>query len=554
MVRLRAIVLAAAVSVLAAGCGRAGHGEALDRIGALVEDDAAAAASALDSLDRGVMDEAQGNYYDFLKLKSDDKRYERHKSDSTIVRLMEYYRGTEMEAEVTYYAGRVYSDLGDYPTALRYFQDANEMTKGDKRKLALRSCITSQTGGLLNDMRLYREAIPYLVETIEIDSALNCAKDLPLDNQLLGAVYMHLKEYDKAEGYFRKALSQATNEGDSAIIEAYIANKEYEMGDTASALRVARGLPERCMDLDRNYILAIASKIYHRAGIQDTAVMYATQLIEREEPANKIRGYYILLKPDLRKMIVADSLDSYLRNYTRLLEKRADKSMADQVIYQQSRYNYMLHERKSEKLAREKARGQAAAAGAIIVLGVIAAMSLYQRKRTESEVRELQIKLREIKRIENEQTPKSSSREPANDVETLRKQLKDELNRLSGQGVKAFVVAEMLDSANYKELQSTLSGGKSIGVANKIWSRLTDDAERIYPNLRITLDRLSGGRMTVQEWRLALLIKLGLSPNQCAVIMAMSPGSITYHRNKLAEKLFSEKSYCRELDSIIYLL
>lgn len=242
-----------------------------------------------------------------------------------------------------------------------------------------------------------------------------------------------------------------------------------------------------------------------------------------------------------------------MTKYVQLLEKRYDKNMADQVIYQQSRYNYMLHERRSEKLAREKARGQATAAGAITVLAAIAAMALYLRRRTQKEVRELQTKLREIKRIENEQTPESTQ-EPANDVETLRRQLKDELNRLSGQGVKAFVVAEMLDSANYKELQSTLKSGKSIGTANKIWSRLTEDAERIYPNLRITLERLSGGQMTVQEWHLALLIKLGLTPNQCAVVMAMSPGSITYHRNKLAKKLFSDKGYCKELDSIIYLL
>ena len=143
MKRYWVIILVTVAAAVAAGCGGSRHVEALDRIGALAERDGAAALAALDSMDRGGLGEAEGMRYDFLRLKAQDKSYVTHRSDSTILRLIEYYRGTEMEAEVTYYAGRVYSDLGDYPTALRYFQDANEMTKGDEQKRALRSCITS---------------------------------------------------------------------------------------------------------------------------------------------------------------------------------------------------------------------------------------------------------------------------------------------------------------------------------------------------------------------------------------------------------------------------
>ena len=552
MVRLRAIVLAAAVAVLAAGCGRAGHGEALDRIGALVEDDAAAAASALDSLDRGVMDEAQGNYYDFLKLKSDDKRYERHKSDSTIVRLLEYYRGTEMEAEVTYYAGRVYSDLGDYPTALRYFQDANEMIKGDKRKLALRSHVMSQTGRLLNDMRLYREAIPYLEETIALDSALNCAKDLPLDNQLLGAVYMHLKEYEQAERYFRKALSQATNGNDSTIIGAYIANMEYERGDTASALRAARGLSERCMDHDRNYILAIASRIYHRAGIQDTAVMYATQLIERNEPANKINGYHILLKPDLRKMIAADSLDSYLRNYTRLLEKRSDKNMADQVIYQQSRYNYMLHARETERIAAEKQTLQRWLFVAGIVVLVIVVIAVYYKYRAVIRKAQLATAQNLLLTLDREHKETLTELSHIKDGVSMKDMLKKLSEQMHSRALKE--MSRIAESEAYSKIMSALREDKIIQLNDSVWGELDECVRREGRSFDEIISGPIRISLTDMEYAVLLLTKAGFSSADASKILGRAKNSLSHQRNQLRKKVFFDQIDKEELTNAIMML
>ena len=58
-------------------------------------------------------------------IKAADKAYIAHASDTGILRVVDYYRAhpdSTLYAESLYYAGRVYSDLGDSPTALKYFQ------------------------------------------------------------------------------------------------------------------------------------------------------------------------------------------------------------------------------------------------------------------------------------------------------------------------------------------------------------------------------------------------------------------------------------------------
>ena len=58
-----------------------------------------------------------------------DKAYMRHTSDTLIRQVVAYYEdGADpwLLPEAYYYAGRVYSDLGDAPQALDYFERAAE--------------------------------------------------------------------------------------------------------------------------------------------------------------------------------------------------------------------------------------------------------------------------------------------------------------------------------------------------------------------------------------------------------------------------------------------
>jgi len=101
--------------------------EYLRKIIKMMTDSLPQARAMPDSIDRSSLGEADRNLRDLLAIKAADKAYVKHTADSTILRVVDYYdrhQSTVRYPEALYYAGRVYSDLGDYPTALKYFQDA----------------------------------------------------------------------------------------------------------------------------------------------------------------------------------------------------------------------------------------------------------------------------------------------------------------------------------------------------------------------------------------------------------------------------------------------
>lgn len=79
----------------------------------------------LDSIKYDGLSDHDRHFFDFLSIKANDKAYVRHESDSLILDVIDYYSSHNKDniyPEALYYGGRVFSDLGDLPTALRYFR------------------------------------------------------------------------------------------------------------------------------------------------------------------------------------------------------------------------------------------------------------------------------------------------------------------------------------------------------------------------------------------------------------------------------------------------
>ena len=153
-----------AVAAVAAGCSRPEPDAALTRVAGLVSEDPKAALAMLDSVDTRQLPDADRHYHDFLSVKARDKAYVTHESDSLVLDVIDYYSsrpGDPLYAEALYYGGRVYTDLGDCPTALQYYQRAldNLVAATDTDDLRVR--LNSQIGMLLETLRLDDKAVPY---------------------------------------------------------------------------------------------------------------------------------------------------------------------------------------------------------------------------------------------------------------------------------------------------------------------------------------------------------------------------------------------------------
>ena len=147
---------------------------------------------SLENISADSLNEAERNFRSFLLIKAADKAYITHTNDSAYLGVKDYFskHHEELYPEVLYYGGRVYSDIGDYPTALRYFNEALEKLEDSEKNLALKATINSQTGSLLNEIRMYDQANMFVDEAIRIDRLLKDTLELIYDLQLAGGINM----------------------------------------------------------------------------------------------------------------------------------------------------------------------------------------------------------------------------------------------------------------------------------------------------------------------------------------------------------------------------
>ena len=194
----------------------------------------------IDSIDYTRLSPHDRHYFDFLTIKANDKTYHLHTSDSLILDVINYMskKGSKAQyAEVLYYGGRVYKDLGDHPNAIHYFQRALDEIP-DNTDLNLKANILSQTGRLFNELKLNDEATYYLEQVIEIDKQLKDTVNLVYDLQLLGHINLNISNLSTAEKLFKEALdcSSELPVGYSSKSRMYIAETKRRLGNIDSAL------------------------------------------------------------------------------------------------------------------------------------------------------------------------------------------------------------------------------------------------------------------------------------------------------------------------------
>lgn len=230
------ILLLTAVCLCLVGCrGSSGHDAHLTAINDSTGVNPEWAVAALKTLDAATLSDDDRHFYDLLTVKAADKAYIRHTSDSLILSTIEYYRDndTDLLPEALYYGGRVNSDLGDYPAALSYFQDALDITPPENTQHL--GCLTSQTGRLLGAVRQYHQSIPFLEEALRCDSIEKDTFSLAFDHQLLGATFINIKDFKVARLHIDKAVEYARS------------LKEYDRADInilARPLNITRAITQ----------------------------------------------------------------------------------------------------------------------------------------------------------------------------------------------------------------------------------------------------------------------------------------------------------------------
>lgn len=359
-VRILSIII---LAILVSSCDSDKRDAQLIDIAEIVSDSSEVALRRLDKINPASLSSADRHYRDLLIIKARDKAYIRHESDSLIMSVLDYaenHKNIEWYPEALYYAGRVYSDIGDSPTALKYFHSALDVLPQGMNNLKLRSPMLSQLARSLNLLRLYDEAVQPLEECISIDRELNDTINEIYDCLLLGDTFLNDNNLEKAEDIFMRAylLSQTHSRVLLTKIETYLAALNYKKGNLDEAVRHIKAADDVDNNSTNDTYLSYATVIYNAAGMSDSAYVYAVKLLGlNNHNTNRKVAFHTLLLPSMKHYSNTDTLDMYLNEYVSELENYLNENQRQFAFYQQANYNYTIHEQ--AKLRAENSRRKA---------------------------------------------------------------------------------------------------------------------------------------------------------------------------------------------------
>jgi tetratricopeptide (TPR) repeat protein len=528
------------------------------------------AITLLDSVNRNQLSSADQHYYDLLYIKSRDKNYVVHTSDSLILDVIDYYShhpNSGLYTEALYYGGRVYSDLGDLPTSLIYFQKALETIPEEEKYNRLHGVILSQTGRLLNSLYLYAEAVPYLEQAIHYDSLTQNVYGQAYDYQLLGAIKMHQKDYESATLYIQQAVRLAANlsETDSANMSLYLAEIQLVQDHPAKAASLIQGLPEKVDAQERDLALSLAADAYFSKGALDTAYYYARELI-RTPGVNQQNGFEILFQPEMMKFSHPDSLVNYCREFYGLVHDYLNQHDAQEALMQNSMFNYRKHVQERDAARASEHRVVGGLIGAFIIILVLIIVLLFMKNRNARQIIKLREALDMIERLQADRTtPKEEMYRSAEAVSSelsiekwhftatsLRNQIRQ---RLQERAVDYVVPAVILESEAHQQLIHYLEAEKGFSDRDPLWKALEEVVEQTFPGFKSRLRLLTDNRMTEADWQIALLIKCGVVPHEMAKLLHKTVSTITSRRSYLTYKIFGEKNMgAKVIDGVIGLI
>lgn len=562
------------------GCSRRADTR-LTRIAAIVSDHPEWALHSLDSINPDNLSKSDRHFYDFLTVKARDKASLPHASDSLILDVIDYYSAYQSDPiypEALYYGGRVYYELGDYPSALQYFQQALDNPGQAPDTTDLKNRLNSQIGGLLGNLRLYDRAIPYFSQMLKDKMDEQDTICIVYAQQDLGTTYYNLGTLsdidstqndllNKADSILSQSLDYAVNlpksfEANSRI---YLAAVRQVKGEFTSAVNLIRHTPDQVKPVQRNVALAYAADIYLDAGIMDTAYMYAHELIVNEDITNKKTGYRIILSPEFRHTLHPDTLNQYYTDYKNLLEAYFDDNPNEQALMQESLYNYKLHEREKLKEHAANERLRWIIAGIVILALIASSIMLFIRNRDKAIIIQLRDNLDSLQKLKSQLPPpaESAAMNPLSDADStepdtinkepaLREKLRDELMALYEQSKSQKISPIILNSNIYFQITSLISEGKHID--DETFDELKRTVLQASPKFIDNLKILTQNKLTELDLQTALLIKCGFRPSEMTVLFARSNGAIIYRRNTLATKVFGHTESVDVVNGIIRLL
>lgn len=262
-----------------------------------------------------------------------------------------------------------------------------------------------------------------------------------------------------------------------------------------------------------------------------------------------------MFSPKLKGLVPKDTLLFYQPIYDRAIENYLDTYEASEAIIQNSQYNYQLHVREKEKAEAGKNKLYLL----VCIISVLAALAviglLWLRMRNLREIVRLQMTLDTLRDFRQNQNMEPTGSTVNTQQEILRKKILHEFNSPKQVGCNSPVVKESIILSDiYQRLENFIAKNKSIPDSDGLWEELAQLIAVDSPEFRTRLNTLTNCKITDSEFRVALLIRCGISPSSMAILLNRTKSTISSRRSTLSYKIFGSGNNIKLLNPLILFL
>ena len=484
----------------------------------------------LDSVQQAnpTMSFANQKYEQLLRLKADDKAYRPIKHQQAHVdSLVSYFQQAndkDLLAEAYFYAGRVYYEIGDKPEALKFYQKASENVAKDN--YALQGDIYCQMANVYRYADLNQEALSALHLAWKADSLSGNTRNMLYDLRDIGEVYYLNNQISNAEAYFRKGLKIAYSTKENKMLKEFhhqLACIYIEKGKWKEALNHVELYINHMEDIpDKSGMLVTALTVYSQLKDSSKIVFCQENILKYGNvfaKQNTIGNIILARSKALKEKEIANLITNY-KEYTDSIIK---ENNATAIKKAEQLYNYELKENENKYL---RSINLTEMVGLIMVIAIAILIVFYLKLKnisTYQQQKNLELKLDKYKNLQRKEEKKATDK------------IEKETNSIKCSDIYKYIKVS-IENNKYK-------------LSEEKWEELRKLVNAVYWDFDKNLNAFYD--VNLQEYRICLLIKIGISPTNIAHFMNLSKEAITASRRRMYMKAFKSKGTPSDWDNII---
>lgn len=482
-------------------------------------------------------------FADLVRFKAEDKAYMAHKPADTvsIKNIVNYYKlhDNHLLTEAYFYAGSLYRDLYDYPTALKYFQLART-TLPTNAKAELKYKIYAQIGDIFKAQDMTKES-----KDMDL-LALNYAKQIKDTLKIItlqiniAHKYQQIGKIDSCNYYLNQAFKNTDNK--QKLKDFVLEQKAIILlsrGQKKQALNIITHISNIGLkDYEKNVRYAVMRDIFHAVGMEDSAIFYCKQLLEYGDVTAKRNSYYMLYEI-YEKRNKKNLANNYLQKY-KIYEDTVKKTdYIQEVAKQNAAFNY-------NSVVKEKTKLKTSIVIIIsfyILLLIVGVAIFYRhiiyRSRIKKKVEKLNRQLtdaliehkRQLAAVMNDSTIQKSLEKS---VTTKDSEEKEKIKTIAKNNLTKILSEHLIEEKKISRTQ---------------WDYIYELFNCLYPDFYDKVHSMA--KIDSHGYNICLLTKLQFTAKDIAILTIHTTNAISLAKKRLYKKLTGKDGVPKDLDKLM---